>query len=112
MAYGQFIQHFSRKNWNGVCDFVSDQTKTGFGPGDAGCEGVKLVFAKDQRCWSDMLAALQQGCEMSSAGGNPSCIFPPQLADEDVIYIGARGGFTFDSDSNEWIADALICGGD
>ena len=110
--YGEFIQHFRSKNWDGVCGFVSDQTKAGFGPGEEGCEGVKRVFANDQSCWSEMLVALQQGCKMLDSGGNPSCILPPQFADDDVIYAGARGGFTFDANKDKWMVDALVCGGD
>lgn len=110
--YGEFTEHFRSKNWDGVCDFIFEETKAGFGPGEEGCGGVKRVFENDQRCWSEMLVALQQGCKILDSGGNLSCIMPSQFADADVIYIGARGSFRFDPTGDKWMVDALVCGGD
>lgn len=110
--YGEFTQHFRNKNWSGVCGFVSDRTKAGFGPGEEGCEGVKRVFANDPDCWGRMLVALEQGCKLSASGGDRACILPPQFADDDVIYLGARGSFSYDPKKSKWMLDSLVCGGD
>lgn len=110
--YAQFVELFRVKDWPGICELASEHIQVGFGPGDEGCVAVKRVYGENQRCWGDMLFALRQGCRTTQAGGRGTCISPPQFADTDVVYMGARAGFSFDAERGRWMADSLICGGD
>ena len=107
--YAEFVGAFRARNWRHVCDFVTDETQAGFGPGQMGCEGVKAVFAEDRDCWDDMVFALRQGCRVNADA--TACSSPPQLG-SDVIHLGARAAFSYDPDSDELKASWLICGGD
>lgn len=109
--FAEFVQHFRHRNWDGVCRFVTPNTKAGFG-GEAGCKGVRQVFAEDEACWDEMVFALRQGCKRIGDGGAARCIAPPQFTDRSVSYLGARAAFSYDEESKRWTADYLICGGD
>jgi len=109
--YGQFVETFRAKNWDGVCGFVTEHTKAGFG-GEEGCAGVRQVYAEDARCWEEMVFALRQGCKRTGSGDHVVCIAPPQFSDPAVSYLGARAGFSYDRERARWVADFLICGGD
>ena len=109
--YAEFVQAFREKNWTDVCEFVSEHTKASFG-GDEGCAGVRRVYAGDDQCWDEMVFALRQGCRKTSVNGDLACVSPPQWADEDVAYLGARAGFVFNPERKKWMAEYLVCGGD
>ena len=109
--FAEFVQHFRHKNWDGVCRFVTEDTKAGFG-GEAGCEGVRQVYAATPGCWEEMVFALRQGCRRTGSGANISCVAPPQFADDKVSYLGARAALSYREDADRWMADYLICGGD
>lgn len=110
--YAEFVHAFGEKNWNGVCRFVSSSTKAGFGPNEEGCTGVKRMYSQNSQCWDEMMFALRQGCKITSSGESITCVAPPQLSDESVVYLGARAGFTYNQKTEELIATSLICGGD
>ncbi|HKJ77333.1 MAG TPA: hypothetical protein VKA64_09030 [Gammaproteobacteria bacterium] len=109
--FAEFVHHFRGRNWEGVCRFVTDRTKAGFG-GEAGCIGVRQVFAENERCWEEMVFTLRQGCKRTGSGANLSCVAPPQFTDDRVSYLGARAAFSYKRESKRWMADYLICGGD
>jgi hypothetical protein len=108
--YAEFVQAFRQQDWPRVCEFVTDATQTGFGPGESGCEGVLAVFAKDQACWEEMVFALRQGCRLKLEGRE--CISPPQFEDESVVYLGARASFSYDKHGQLMMARWLVCAGD
>lgn len=74
--FAEFVHHFRGRNWEGVCRFVSERTKAGFG-GETGCAGVRQVYADNEACWKEMVFALRQGCKRAGRGSNVSCIAPP-----------------------------------
>lgn len=109
--YSEFTQNFEMRNWKAVDRYINDKTKAGFG-GETGIEGVKQVYANDERCFDEMVLALKQGCKKSDAGGELSCDAPPQWADSSVVYLGARAGFEYSRNKRKWFVKYLICGGD
>ncbi len=109
--FAGFTYAFEGENWGGVCEYVTDGTKVGFG-GEMGCDGVRLVYAEDPQCHSDMVFALKQGCRKIGAGTEVACLSPPQWLQRDVVYLGARASFSYSAEAGRWIADYLICGGD
>ena len=109
--FGEFTQAFVRMDWETVLRFVSPATKASFG-GDTGPAGVLRVFADDPTCQRAMAEALAQGCRKVGTGTAMQCIAPPQAAESDVVYLGARASFQFNESAERWMAGFLICGGD
>lgn len=107
--YAEFVHAFRSRSWDHVCTFVDDDTQTGFGPGETGCDGIHSVFADNEQCWEDMQFALRQGCRINQEASG--CTSPPQLKG-NVAYLGARASFDWDHESDRLKAGSLICGGD
>lgn len=108
--FAEFVEEFSSKNWPRVGRFIGTDTKVGFG-GELGYEGLLQVFAEDDDCHDAMVRALELGCRKIGEGEGMRCVSPPHLG-PDVIYLGARASFLFNTDNDTWMADFLICGGD
>ena len=108
--YGEFVQEFSAKNWSRAARFVSSETKIGFG-GESGQDGLIEVFGNDNVCHRAMLQALESGCRKIGEGDNMHCVSPPHLG-PDVVYLGARASFKYSEESDRWMLEYLICGGD
>ena len=108
--FAEFVDTFSTKNWPSIVKFIGSETKTGFG-GEMGMEGLLQVFGTDERCHKAMVRALDMGCRKSGEGDGMRCVSPPHLG-PDVVYLGARASFKYDIDSETWMAEFLICGGD
>lgn len=110
--YAQFVQAFRNQDWHTVCRSVSAKTRTGFGPGDSGCEGVRRVYTDDKRCREQMMLALDQGCRKTPAETGTACTAPPQWHDDEIVYSGARAQFLYQPGADRLTATYLVCGGD
>lgn len=108
--FAEFVEAFSTKNWPNISRFVGPETKAGLG-GDMGMEGLMQVFGTDEKCHKAMVRALEMGCRKSGEREGMRCVSPPQLG-PDVVYVGARASFKYDTDDETWKAEFLICGGD
>lgn len=108
--FAEFEDLFSTKNWSKLQRFISSDTKAGFG-GEMGFEGLLQVFAEDDNCHSAMVRALQTGCKKTGEGDAMRCVSPAHLG-PDVVYLGPRASFKYDVDSETWMVEFLICGGD
>lgn len=109
--FSEFSQAFTSRDWDTALRFVSADTKASFG-GDQGPAGVMNVFGRDYACHAAMAAALSQGCRKLGEGPAMQCIAPPQAAQSDVVYLGARASFQYSEAEERWLAVYLICGGD
>ena len=108
--YAEFLQEFTAKNWNSAAQYLSADTKTGFG-GEVGPDGLVQVFGSDDVCHSAMVQALGLGCRKTGEGDNMHCVSPPYLG-PDIVYLGARASFQYNVKNDRWMLVYLICGGD
>lgn len=108
--FGEFIEDFSARNWDRLARFVGPDTKAGLG-GETGIDGLMRVLGEDAACHEAMLRVLAMGCRKVGTGDGMRCLSPPHLG-PDVVYLGARASFRFHDETESWMAESLICGGD
>ena len=108
-----FVEMFELKRWNELEQYFSPTTIVGFG-GESGIKGVQHIVQEEEnnRCFNNIVFALKLGCRYIERGENMSCVSPPQSANKDIIYLGARAKFSFNFDKKKMVVDYFICGGD
>jgi hypothetical protein len=107
--FSEFVQSFQFKDWASLEHFITEQSKFGFG-GEMGKSGFDEVFIKNKECYDQLLLAMLQGCKMVKSEKTATCVAPPQVLDNDVLYLGARAEFSLVG--NKMRVIHAICGGD
>jgi len=108
--FAEFVEAFSTRDWTRIDRFVGKEAKMGFG-GEMGMAGLLQVYGGDDGCHESMARVLEMGCRKTGDGEGMRCISPPQLG-PDVVYLGARASFKYDTEGEIWMVESLICGGD
>lgn len=109
-GYAEFLQSLETGDFAVAQKYVAPDTKIGFG-GDDGPAGFRVAVIDTPRCIEDLVFALRQGCRLVAGGGESACISPPQFADPEVLYLGARLKFV-QAAGKALSIQYLICGGD
>lgn len=110
--YGSLFHMIETGSWAEVSKLESAHVKCGFGPGEDGKGCIKRVYGSNSSCVNKLLFALRQGCRIKNESNTLSCVSPPQWEDENIIILGSRASFSFNSVTQKIQIDSLICDGD
>ena len=109
--YSDFHQALRHGEWERAAKYLAKDSKIGFG-GDLGLSGFHSVVRDDPSCVRSLILALDQGCRLEHANRELGCVSPPQFANPDVLYLGARVKFVYREASDAVVIRYLVCGGD